>query len=123
MNYGLLGKDEVRGNVSAYRTPPVRINKYLGATRYSIAHPFPNRPAAAKAILTCRIAEKGYEVGQETIFTSTDMNSASGYSLIIRPFELILYWTGTPTIFNQVPTNGTGLFTSANWDISFVVIG
>jgi hypothetical protein len=122
MNRGLEGCDEVRGNVVLYRSPPVRLNKYMAGKRYSIPHPFPRRPAWVRPVLTCRIAEAGYNVGDETIYTPTDASSINGAGVIYRPDEIIFILV-TGSFQLQLRNSNTLAITPASWDLSFAIVG
>jgi hypothetical protein len=125
MNRGLLGLDGVRGNVVLYQSPPVRLNKYAVATRYSIPHPFPHRPSFVRPILACRVAEHTYSAGDKTIYTPTDATpTTTGLAIIYRPDEVVIVWaSGGPGVQLQDRNGNTFLTAAANWDVSFGVIG
>jgi hypothetical protein len=122
MNVGLLGLDGVANNPVIHRTPPVRMSRYTGGVRYSIAHPFA-KPFVVRPILTCRIAQGTFVIGDEVQWQPTDGNSQIGFSLLIRPYELIIVFTGTVGVFVEQSSHTTIATTPANWDVAFVVLG
>jgi hypothetical protein len=124
MNRGLFGFDGVSGGLRLYLSPPVRVSKYTTGARYSIAHPFPRRPSFARCLLTCRIAEGSYAVGDQTLYTPTDSTSVTGVGIIYRPDDIVfLLAVGNGfSLKNPVSSNSFAI-TPANWDLAFLVGG
>jgi len=80
----------------------------------SAIHGLGFKPTTVQAVIICKIAEDGYEVGDE-VHVATDINSSSRKTLWASATEIGLSYPTTYTAINHKTSGASVTLVSTNW--------
>jgi hypothetical protein len=124
MNVGLFGFDGLTSRVGIWRSAFVPLANHVALRKYTVAHPFQNRPALVMACLRCRIPELGYLARQETLHMVTDTTSTgTGLQIWTDPDSVTYMFSTVGFALKNKSSSNSFPITNANWDVAMTVLG